>query len=146
MLRRLSDRLCSASNQSLTDLPETLPRNLISGTLQLSQHILSRDDSGEVLIQVGKRHGVDLFRCMENAVGSLAIKGGGGIGDEMGVKAKIAGHSCGSFDTVIGHEASGEDRRDPCLPETLFQIRADKRAMDPLLKDRLAIQRPHDIF
>ncbi len=29
MLRRLSDRLCSASSQLLTDLPETLPKSLI---------------------------------------------------------------------------------------------------------------------
>jgi hypothetical protein len=59
-------------------------------------------DNGTVLaVQVGERHGVDVFGAPRRAVPMCTIEGEAAIGDKVGSKIKIAGHAHGRFDRVV---------------------------------------------
>ena len=108
-----------------------------------AQDSLGVGHDGELAVEDGQRHGVDLFGAVASAVGAGNVKRGCGVGDDGGVEAEVARHTCGGGDAVRRGEANDHKRFVAVGAQRLLQFRADEGAVDVLLEERLAGERPH---
>jgi hypothetical protein len=81
---------------------------------------------------------VDFVGAAQGAGVVGAGKGEGGVSDEPGVEAEVAGHADGGFDGVIRDDAADDEAMRAGGPQGVFEASADEGAVDVFDDDGFA--------
>src|ERR1700736_6649202 len=84
---------------------------------------------------------MDLGGRIMPPIGPGTVKGGRRIVHHQSFKPKIARHARRDRDTVVGRKPDDNERIDAVFAEMWLKISADKGAVHPFLKKRLACER-----
>jgi len=88
-------------------------------------------------VDVAEGSGVDGFGGAERSVQGRPGKSGGGIGDDVGGEAEVAGHARGGGDAVVGGESHEDECVDVVVVEIVLQGGSDEGAVHVFAIDGL---------